>query len=291
MKHARLILQNKNEQDFRISKILFLFRRGREMRILFVGDVVGLPGQEMIQRHLGELKRELRPQLTIVNGENAAPNGRGITKEIYKKLLQEGADVVTLGNHAWDQKETKEWIDDAKKIVRPLNYPVSYGQGSVVVNVNGVKVQVINAQGRTFMLPLDDPFLAVEKEIEREKEAEIIFVDFHAETTSEKQAFAHYFDGRVTAVCGTHTHVQTNDARCLPKGTAYVTDVGMTGPEDGILGMKKEPVIERFLTNLPQRFEVETLGTRVLSYAVIDIDDKTKQAKKIQVQRIVEPWK
>lgn len=253
------------------------------MRILFIGDVVGEMGRQLIQDRLPLLKKEYRPQLTIVNGENAA-HGRGITEKIYKQLLQAGADVITLGNHAFDNHNIFDFIHDAKKLVRPANYPVTEGQGMVMVQVNQHKVAVINLQGRTFMPAIDDPFAVVDQYVEEaRKETPFIFVDFHAETTSEKQAMGYFLDGRISAICGTHTHVQTNDARILSQGTAYLTDVGMTGPEDSVLGMKKEAVIEKFRTALPRRFEVMDQGEGILNYAVIDLDDKTGRATKIEV--------
>ena len=231
------------------------------MRVLFIGDVVGSMGREMITEYLPRLKKKFRPQVTIVNGENAAA-GRGITEKIYKKFLQDGVDVVTMGNHTWDNRDIFEFIDQAKKMVRPANFPEGTpGQGIVFVKVNQLELAVINMQARSFMVDLDDPFRKINELIEEaRKRTPIIFVDFHGETTSEKQAMGWFLDGKVSAVVGTHTHVQTNDARILPQGTAYLTDVGMTGPYDGILGMRREPVIEKFLTALPKRFEVVENG-------------------------------
>ena len=260
------------------------------MRILFVGDVVGSMGRDMITDYLPKLKKKFRPQVTIVNGENAA-SGRGITEKIYKKFLQDGADVVTLGNHTWDNRDIFEFIADAKKMVRPANFPeaTTPGQGIVYVKVNQVELAVINLQGRTFMVDLDDPFKKIDEMVsEARKRTPLIFVDFHAETTSEKQAMGWFLDGRVSAVLGTHTHVQTNDARILPEGTAYLTDVGMTGPYDGILGMKRDAVIGKFRTALPHRFEVVESGRSNLSYAVLEIDDQTGRAKKIEIGQINE---
>ena len=257
------------------------------MRILFIGDVVGQLGRKMIHTYLPTLKKELKPQVTIVNGENAA-SGRGITEKIYKELLNAGADVITLGNHAFDNRQVFEFIDGAKKLVRPKNYPIQIGQGLVKVKVNHQTLAVVNLQGRTFMPPIDDPFLCLEKTLaELKEETSLIFVDFHAEATSEKQALAHAFSGQVSAICGTHTHVQTNDATILPQGTAYLTDVGMTGPKDSILGMQKEAVIKKFRTSLPQRFEVMTEGDGILNYAVIDLDDKTGKATKIHADHMI----
>nr|WP_228065573.1 TIGR00282 family metallophosphoesterase [Enterococcus mundtii] len=254
---------------------------------MFIGDVVGAMGREMITEYLPRLKKKYRPQMTIVNGENAA-SGRGITEKIYKKFLQDGVDVVTMGNHTWDNRDIFEFIDDAKKMVRPANFPEGTpGQGIVFVKVNQLELAVINMQARSFMVDLDDPFRKMTELVEEaRKRTPIIFVDFHGETTSEKQAMGWFLDGKVSAVVGTHTHVQTNDARILPQGTAYLTDVGMTGPYDGILGMRREPVIEKFLTALPKRFEVVEQGRGLLSGCILDIDDQTGQAKDIQLIQI-----
>lgn len=259
------------------------------MRILFIGDVVGSIGRQAISEYVPQLKKKYRPQVTIVNGENAA-SGRGITEKIYKGFLQDGADVVTLGNHAWDNRDLFEFIDDAKKLVRPANFPGSVpGVGVVYTKVNQLELAVINLQARTFMVALDDPFTKMDEILAQVGErTPFIFVDFHGEATSEKQAMGWYLDGRVSAVVGTHTHVQTNDARILPQGTAYLTDVGMTGPYDGVLGMKKEAVIEKFITALPRRFEVVDSGRSLLSACVIDLDDQTGRAKKIQAFQISE---
>lgn len=259
------------------------------MKLLFIGDVVGSLGRQAVCEYLPKLKKKYRPQVTIINGENAA-SGRGITEKIYKKFLQDGADVITLGNHAWDNRDIFQFIDEAKRLVRPANFPDGVpGEGMVFVKVNQLELAVINLQARSFMVDLDDPFKKVDQLIaQAKKRTPLIFIDFHGETTSEKQAMGWYVDGRVSAVVGTHTHVQTNDARILPKGTAYLTDVGMTGPYDGILGMKKEAIIEKFLTSLPQRFEVVEKGRQLLSACVIDIDDKTGLATSIQPIQISE---
>ena len=259
------------------------------MRVLFIGDVVGSMGREMITEYLPRLKKKFRPQVTIVNGENAAA-GRGITEKIYKKFLQDGVDVVTMGNHTWDNRDIFEFIDQAKKMVRPANFPEGTpGQGIVFVKVNQLELAVINMQARSFMVDLDDPFRKMNELIEEaRKRTPIIFVDFHGETTSEKQAMGWFLDGKVSAVVGTHTHVQTNDARILPQGTAYLTDVGMTGPYDGILGMRREPVIEKFLTALPKRFEVVENGRGLVSGCLLEIDDVTGKAKTIELIQINE---
>ncbi|MCZ2491845.1 TIGR00282 family metallophosphoesterase [Dellaglioa carnosa] len=253
------------------------------MRLLFIGDVVGDSGQQMIKEYLPKLKRKFHPQATIVNGENAT-KGRGINESVYKSFLQTGADVVTMGNHTWDNREIQDFIGGAKKLIRPANFSANQvpGIGHTIININQQKLAVIDLQGRVFMTPSDDPFAVVQDILEEvKKETDFIFIDFHAETTSEKEAIAWFLDGQVSAVVGTHTHVPTNDARILPKGTAFMSDVGMTGPYDGILGMKRENVIGRFLSQMPTRFEVDETGRQTLSACVIDIDDKTGHAKKI----------
>ncbi|MGO4887706.1 TIGR00282 family metallophosphoesterase [Anaerobacillus sp. MEB173] len=252
------------------------------MRILFIGDVVGSPGRNMITTYLPRLKQKYRPTLTIVNGENSA-SGRGITEKIFKSFLDAGAQAVTLGNHAWDNREIFEFIDNTSLLVRPANFPEGApGIGSTLVRVNDIEFGVINLQGRTFLPPLDCPFKKADELVTKlRKKTPYIFVDFHAEATSEKQAMGWYLDGRVTAVVGTHTHVQTADNRVLPKGTGYISDVGMTGPYDGILGMERDAVLNKFLTNLPVRFEV-TKGREQLNGVVIDVDEKTGAARSVQ---------
>ncbi|WP_163971290.1 TIGR00282 family metallophosphoesterase [Oceanobacillus halotolerans] len=253
------------------------------MKILFIGDIVGSPGRDMVQSYLPKLREAYHPQVTIVNGENAA-SGKGITEKIYKQFLEWGAQLVTLGNHTWDKKEIFEFIDDANKMIRPANFPEGTpGKGLAFINVNGMEIAVINLQGRTFLPPLDDPFRMADKLIEEaKKRTNIIFLDFHAEATSEKQAMGWYVDGRVSAVVGTHTHTQTADERILPQGTGYITDVGMTGPYDGILGVEKESVMKRFLTNLPVRFEIDKKGRTQLNGVLITINDQTGLATKVE---------
>lgn len=251
------------------------------MNILFVGDVVGSMGREMVKEYLPKLKSHYKPQLTVINGENSA-GGRGITESIYKQLLESGANAVTLGNHAWDNKGIFEFIDTAKYLARPANFPEAPGTGMVFLRINDLEAAVINLQGRTFMQPLDCPFKKAEELIEEAKaRTNIIFVDFHAETTSEKQAMGWFLDGKVTAVIGTHTHVQTADERILPGGTAYLTDVGMTGPYDEILGMDKNSVLYRFQTSMPARFEVPKTGRKQLSACCIHVNKETGKADSI----------
>ncbi len=249
------------------------------MKLLFVGDVVGSPGRKILKEYLPRLKQKYNPIITIVNGENAA-GGRGITEKIYKELLDAGADVITMGNHTWDNKEIFDFIDDAKQLVRPANFPEDTpGQGSLLFQVNGYKFAIINLQGRTFLPSIDCPFKKAEELVHKyRKLTPYIFVDFHAEATSEKQAMGWFLDGKTTAVIGTHTHVQTADNRILPKGTAYMTDVGMTGPYDGVLGMKPDAIITKFLTSLPVRFEVMN-GRAQLCGICITIDEETGAAR------------
>ncbi|WP_226034876.1 TIGR00282 family metallophosphoesterase [Aquibacillus saliphilus] len=253
------------------------------MKILFIGDIVGSPGRDMVQNYLPKLKQKYQPHVTIVNGENAA-SGKGITEKIYKQLLEWGAQAITMGNHTWDKKELFEFIDNAPYMVRPANFPEGTpGKGLVFIKSNGLELAVINLQGRTFLPPLDDPFRVVDELIdEAKKRTNLIFVDFHAEATSEKQAMGWYLDGRVTAVVGTHTHTQTADERILPMGTGYITDVGMTGPYDGILGTDREAVIKRFLTNLPVRFEVKKEGRTQLNAFLVDVDNQSGRTKKVE---------
>ncbi len=253
------------------------------MNLLFIGDVVGSPGRDMVKEYLPKLKEKYTPQVTIINGENAA-GGKGITQKIYRQFLEQGAQAITLGNHAWDNREIFEFIDDAKYLIRPANFPNNTpGKGLIFIKINHLEVAVINLQGRTFMNPIDCPFQKADQLISIAKaRTPYIFVDFHAEVTSEKQALGWYLDGRVSAVVGTHTHVQTADNRILPGGTAYLTDVGMTGPYDGILGMEKSAVLKRFLTSLPVRFEVPKDGRNQLSAVHIELDQKTGLAKKIE---------
>ncbi|PLS16750.1 TIGR00282 family metallophosphoesterase [Bacillus sp. M6-12] len=252
------------------------------MKLLFVGDVVGSPGRDMVKEYLPRMKEKYKPHITIVNGENSA-GGRGITEKIYRDFLEWGAQAVTLGNHAWDNRDIFEFIESAKYLVRPANFPKGTpGEGLKFIRFNQLEVAIINIQGRTFMPPLDDPFEKAEVLVkEARKRTPIIFVDFHAEATSEKQAMSWFLDGRVSAVIGTHTHVQTADNRILPGGTGYLSDVGMTGPYDGILGMEREAVIHRFLTSLPTRFEVPKEGRTVLSAVLLEIDEKSGSCKKI----------
>lgn len=252
------------------------------MKLLFIGDVVGQPGRKMVDEYVPKLKAKYKPHVIVVNGENAA-GGKGITEKIYRRFLEIGVHAVTLGNHAWDNREIFEFIDQAKVLVRPGNFPAGTpGKGIVFIQVEGYEVAVISLQGRTFLPAIDCPFKKANELVEMAvARTPVILVDFHAEATSEKQAMGWYLDGRVSAVVGTHTHVQTADSRILPNGTGYITDVGMTGPYDGILGVDREAVLRKFLTGLPVRFEVTT-GRAQLNAVLIDIDEKSGKTKSIQ---------
>ncbi|MBF7017246.1 TIGR00282 family metallophosphoesterase [Staphylococcus durrellii] len=252
------------------------------MRILFIGDLVGKIGRDAISTYITKLKQHYRPTVTIVNAENAA-HGKGLTEKIYKQLLREGVDFMTMGNHTYGQRQIYDFIDDAKRMVRPANFPdEAPGIGMRFIRINDIKLAVINLQGRAFMQDIDDPFKKADALIEEaRKETDYIFVDFHAETTSEKNAMGWYLDGRVSAMVGTHTHIQTADERILPQGTGYITDVGMTGYYDGILGINRDEVINRFITSLPQRHVLPEEGRSVLSGVIIDLD-KNGQTKHIE---------
>jgi metallophosphoesterase (TIGR00282 family) len=227
------------------------------MRILFIGDIFAKVGRDLVRRAVPALVRRHAVDLVIANGENAA-GGFGITRELSKELFDTGIAIMTSGNHVWDKRELLTFIDEEPRLLRPFNYPAGTpGRGSTIVTTaSGVRVGVLNLMGRVFMTALDDPFSLGRAEVERLKaHASIVFVDFHAEATSEKIAMGWYLDGLATAVIGTHTHVQTADAQILPGGTAYCTDVGMTGPHDGVIGVERGPVINRFLTGLPAKFD------------------------------------
>jgi metallophosphoesterase (TIGR00282 family) len=248
-------------------------------RLLFIGDIVGKPGRELVRRGLAALAAHHRVDLAIVNGENAAA-GFGITPDLADDLFSYGAHVITGGNHSWDKKEIAGYIADHPRLLRPANFPAGApGRGSVVVEAaNGVRVAVINIMGRVFMTAIDDPFKVVLDELAAVRgDARLTFVDFHAEATSEKVAMGWHLDGRATVVVGTHTHVQTADERILPQGTAYITDVGMTGPHDSVIGVDRRAVLARFLTGLPQRFETSTENPR-LNAILVAADETTGRA-------------
>jgi 2',3'-cyclic-nucleotide 2'-phosphodiesterase len=253
------------------------------VRILFIGDIVGRPGRDLVRQGLSAIVDHHRIDLVIANAENAAA-GFGITREIGEQLLDWGVDVMTSGNHIWDKKEALDYIGIEPRLLRPANYPAGApGRGSYLARTrDNVSVGVVNVMGRVFMLNIDDPFAVALKEIEALKQrARIIFVDFHAEATSEKIAMGWHLDGKVTAVVGTHTHVQTADERVLPRGTAYVTDVGMTGPHDSIIGVEIEAALGRFLTALPSKFDTAT-GNPRLNAVIVDADEQTGRATGIE---------
>ena len=258
------------------------------MKILFIGDIVGEPGRRALKELLPRLIRELGAQVVIANGENAA-GGSGITINTAGEIFAAGVNIITSGDHLWDQKEAAELLRDEPRFLRPLNYPVGTpGQGSTVFYADGQSpVGVMNIQGRTFMQDLDNPFLAAKAEIERLRRiCQIIFVDVHAEATSEKIALARMLDGQVSAVVGTHTHVQTADEQIFPGGTAFLCDAGFTGPHESVLGREIDPVIRRFLTHQPQRFGVAS-GRILLQGALVEIDDTNGRA--LAIRRVSEP--
>jgi 2',3'-cyclic-nucleotide 2'-phosphodiesterase len=253
------------------------------MRILFVADVIGSPGRRVLKQLIRLVGGDVKADALIVNGENSA-GGFGITPEIVAEFFELGVHVITTGNHVWDKKEILPLLDKEPRLLRPANYPPGNpGRGATVVEVAGVRLGVMNLQGRTFMPPIDDPFRMADALVEGMKEtADVIVVDFHAEATSEKQAFARYLDGRVAAVVGTHTHVQTADERLLPKGTAYITDLGMTGGLGGIIGMKTEISLDRQLLQARGERMQPADDELYLQGAVVEVDAKTGTAKSIQ---------
>lgn len=253
------------------------------MKILFIGDIVGRPGREAVRNLLPGIKKEENIELVVANAENAA-GGSGLTPSICEELFSLGIDVLTSGDHVWKKREVLDIINKDSRILRPANYPEGApGAGATVITTKaGVKVGVVNVVGRVFMEALDCPFRAATREIERLKEqTPLIVVDIHAEATSEKQALGLFLDGEVAAVVGTHTHTQTADEKILPKGTAFITDLGMTGPFDSILGRRVEDILERFLTQVPIRFQMAKDNVQ-LHGAIIDIDTKSGLANSIK---------
>ena len=258
------------------------------MNILFIGDIFGRPGRTIVKERLPELVRQHSADLVIANCENAA-SGFGITPPLAEELFELGIDVMTTGNHVWDKREIIEYFQmadgnphsPARRLLRPANFAQGLpGWGVYEGQKNGVAYAVVNLQGRVFMASIDDPYRYADSLLQKIK-AKVVLVDFHAEATSEKAAFGWYLDGRVTAIVGTHTHIPTADETILTNGTAYITDVGMTGPYDGVIGVKKEQIIERFLTGMPARFEPASGDVR-LSAVVIQCDGQTGRATKIE---------
>jgi len=254
---------------------------------MFIADIVGQPGRRAVKELLPGLRQKHGVGLVVANGENAA-GGSGITIKTAEEIFSAGVDVMTCGDHLWDQKEVVGLLENEKRFVRPANYPPGTpGQGSTVFSKSGLPpVGILNLQGRTFMAALENPFPCALAEVERLRQsAKIIFVDFHAEATSEKVALARHLDGKVSAVIGTHTHVQTADEQIFPGGTAFLCDGGFTGPHESVIGREIEPIIRRFITNIPQKFEVAK-GRVLLQGALVEIDEQTGKA--LAIQRVSE---
>ncbi|MBB6735501.1 TIGR00282 family metallophosphoesterase [Cohnella zeiphila] len=258
------------------------------MKVVFIGDIVGNVGRDAVKRLLPWLKDKYQPHIVIANGENAA-GGRGINAAITRELFEWGVHGITMGNHTWDNRDIFEFIDSEPRMVRPANLPPGTpGTGSAVIKVGNKELAIVNLIGRTFLPPADCPFRTADDLLdELRRKHKCILVDFHAEATSEKIAMGWHLDGKASLVVGTHTHVQTNDERILPEGTAYVTDAGMTGPRDGVLGMDRTTVIRKFITGLPARFQVAETKW-ILSGVFVDIDEATGKAVKVQTIRVDE---
>lgn len=260
------------------------------MKVLFIGDIVGKIGRQTVKNLLPNLVDRYKIDAVIANGENVA-GGFGITEKTASELFSFGVHIITTGNHVWDKKEAVPYIAKENRILRPVNYPPDTpGFGSILYTLpNKEKIAVINISGRVFMNTLDCPFRAGKSEVEKLKEyTNIIIIDFHAEATSEKIAFGYYMDGIVSTIVGTHTHVQTADDKILPGGTAYITDVGMTGPHTSVIGIEKEQIIERFLSQMPRKYDVAG-GKGLFSAVVIEIDNKSGKATAIQRLQLTNP--
>ncbi len=252
------------------------------MKLLFIADIVGQPGRRAVKELVPKLKRQHLVDVVVANGENSA-GGSGITVNTAAEIFSAGVDVITSGDHLWDQKEVMELLGSEPRFLRPLNYPPGTpGQGSLVYQRDGLpRIGILNLQGRTFMPPMENPFLAAQSEVRRlQQSTRTIFVDFHAEATSEKVALARLLDGEVSAVVGTHTHVQTADEQIFPKGTAFLCDAGFTGPHESVIGREIEPIVQKFLTGMPQRFEVAR-DRVLLQGALVEIDEITGRATRI----------
>lgn len=258
------------------------------MNVLFIGDIVGNVGRAAVKRVLPALKDKYKPHIIIANGENAAA-GRGITRTIATEFFEWGIHGITMGNHTWDNKDIFGWIDEEPRLVRPANFPPGApGQGMAVIKANGKQLAIVNLQGRTFLPPIDCPFRKADELVDQARErTKAILVDFHAEATSEKIAMGWHLDGRASLVVGTHTHVQTNDDTILPNGTAYLTDAGMVGSREGVLGMERSAVMHKFLTQLPARFVVDE-GKWFLHGVHVQIDETTGKSTKIEKIRLTE---
>jgi metallophosphoesterase (TIGR00282 family) len=257
------------------------------VRILFIGDIYGKPGRRAVRLLLPRFQKELEPDVVIANGENLA-GGAGITGDTAKEMFRLGIAVLTTGNHVWDQREAIEFLPTEPRVLRPLNYPPGTpGHPCITIQVGDLRLTVVSILGRAFMRPLDDPFRAIDGLLKSLEGETHILVDFHAEATAEKQAFAFYVDGRVSAVIGTHTHVPTADARVLAKGTAYISDVGMVGPRDSVIGAAPQPVIRRHLTQMYQRNETAK-GPTSFNAVLVDVDDSGCATAIRLVQEVVE---
>jgi 2',3'-cyclic-nucleotide 2'-phosphodiesterase len=249
------------------------------MRVLFIGDIVGAPGRQIVADRLADTVAQRQIDLVIANGENAA-SGFGITPRLAEELLGMGIDVLTGGNHSWDRKEILEYIPHQPRLLRPANFPENNPGSGVYVGTakNGARYAVLDLQGRVFLPPFEDPFRKADAELGKlPGDVSFVLVDMHAEVTSEKVALGWYLDGRVTAVVGTHTHVATADERVLPQGTAYITDVGMTGPHGGVIGMDRDGIIKRFLDGMPARFDVAN-GDVQMNCVLVETDDGARNA-------------
>ena len=259
------------------------------MKMLMLGDVNGAPGRRMLKEHVNRLKKELGLAAVVANGENAA-GGNGLTAAIAKEIFETGVDAITLGDHTWGQKELAAEIDQLQNTVRPANGGIGQpGKGWTLVTTPLCRFALLNLMGRIFMNPAECPFRTADACLNEMPKDVPVFVDFHAEATSEKNSLGHYLDGRVTAIVGTHTHVQTSDAFVLPNGTAYITDLGMCGPYVSSIGRDLKPVLKKFLTGMPSRFGIAE-GPATLEGAVIEFDSRTKRASSIETIRIREPY-
>ena len=255
--------------------------------ILFIGDIVGKPGLEMVRTWLPSLEKKYKADIMIVNGENAN-DGKGFTEKEGKVIFELGVDVVTGGNHTWDKHQSQEYLKVEKRSLRPLNYPKgTYGNGLYIAETKKGKVGVLNLQGRAFMATIDCPFRAADWALSRiRQETKVIFIDFHAEATAEKIALANYIDGKASALVGTHTHIQTADERIFPKGLAYITDSGMTGPYDSVIGMKTDAAINRFIYQTPQKYQTAVNDVHLCGIFV-KVDSDTGKA--LEIERIILP--
>jgi len=252
------------------------------MKIIFFGDIYGKAGREVILKSIADLKEEFQPDFIIANGENLA-SGRGITEKTARQIFAAGVDAFTSGNHLWDKKESLEYIQKEKKILKPINYPEkAVGNRFYICEKNELKLAIICVAGQAFMPPSNSPFEAMDK-ILNQVECKHIFVDMHAEATAEKRALGYYLDGRISALVGTHTHIQTADEEILPNGTGYLTDVGMTGPHDSVIGVKKEIILEKITSGMPARYESSKYGLQI-NAVFLEFDDES--GKSVEIQRI-----